>query len=62
MEDSRFVVVNLSNGDFFGEMLISDVSYLLNVGMLKKDADYVIVSRNLDIPYLQKFYCIDEEA
>jgi hypothetical protein len=30
--------------------------------MLKKDADYVIVSRNLDIPYLQKFYCIDEEA
>jgi len=62
MEDSRFVVVNLSNGDFFGEMLTSDVSYLLNVGMLKKDADYVVVARNLDIPYLQKFYCIDEEA
>jgi hypothetical protein len=59
MENSKFVAVNLSNGDFFGEMLISDISYLLHIGMLKKDADYVVVARNQNIPYLQKYYCID---
>lgn len=67
MENSRFVSVSLSNGDFFGEMTKTNADFLVSEGMLKMDGETIegqpiyVVFSNKDTQYLQKFYCIDND-
>lgn len=65
MENSRFVTVNLRNGDYFCEMTKRDANYLLSENILKvemvdeKGNNIYVVKSNDDIPYIKKFYSID---
>lgn len=63
MENSRFVTVNLRNGDYFCEMTKTNANYLLSQNMLKIEMENIyVVTSERDIPYIKKYYSIDEEV
>lgn len=63
MENSRFVTVNLRNGDYFCEMTKTNANYLLSQNMLKIEMGNIyVVTYEKDIPYIKKYYSIDEEV
>lgn len=61
MENSKFVSISMSNGNYFGMMTKTNVDYLVQEGLLKKDFENYVVASNADIQYLNKFYNIDTE-
>jgi hypothetical protein len=67
METTKFATVNLSNGDYFGQMTKSNIKYLLGENMLKVEMvdgngeNIYVVKSEKDISYLRKFYVIDND-
>jgi hypothetical protein len=60
MEKQRFVTLNLSNGDFFGEIANFDVADLVLQGYIRKEVDNIfVVTKDEYLDYLEKFYTIE---